>query len=237
MRIVPGQPMDLSARAISDSEILIGWSPPESDGGATITGYKIDYSIDEGASWIVLRESTGTTNTLFRHYELESGVLYRYRVSAVNKVGAGEASEFAEARTYGIPDQPNSLVVSAVSSSQINIQWSPPTYTGGVPITGYILEGSEDGGGRWEVLYNPPPATRSFGHRNLKAGTLYLYRVKAINAIGVGKSTPTQGARTLSEAPDPPRDLTARASGPERIDLRWRIPIYDGGSAIEGYQN
>ena len=233
---VPGPPPNLGAIGVSRSEILLGWSPPENDGGSPVEGYRIEVSLDEGASWRPVREHTGTTTTAFRHRELESGTLYRYRVSAINRIGAGPPSVIAEARTHGVPDPPTSLLADAVSPTQINLWWAPPGYSGGIPVTGYVVEGSSDRGGTWEVLDRTTSATRTYAHTGLRSGTVYVYRVSAINGIGVGRPSETQQARTHSDVPEAPRGLTARAEGPRRIDLRWREPVHDGGEPVTGYQ-
>ena len=232
--VLPGQVRDLSAVAQGRSEILLDWQPPADDGGSPVTGYRIERSADEGASWLTIRANTGTANTSYMDRELGPGTLYRYRVSAVNEVGQGPPSEFAEARTHGPPGPPLDLIAEAVSAEQINLRWSPPDTDGGRPVTGYVLEFSSDGGGDWEVL-SRLAGELTYGHRGLRAGTVYHYRVSAVNEIGVGLPSQTAEARTLAGLPDPPRDLTARAAGADRIDLRWRAPAHDGGSAVTGY--
>ena len=231
---LPSQVRDLSAVAQGRSEVLLEWQPPATEGGSPITGYRIERSTDEGASWLTLRANTGTANTAYLDRELEAGTLYRYRVSAVNAVGRGPPSDFAEARTHGPPGPPLDLVAEAVSEEQINLRWSPPDTDGGRPVTGYVIEFSSDGGGTWDVLSRLADE-RTYGHRGLRSGTVYRYRVSAVNEIGMGLPSQTAEARTLSDVPDPPRDLTARAAGADRIDLRWRVPAHDGGSAVTGY--
>ena len=231
---VPGQPTDLGAIAASRNEILLGWSPPRDDGGSPIIGYKIESSTDGGASWTTVRSNTGTTNTAYRHGNLQPGTMYRYRVSAVNEVGAGEPSEYAEARTHGPPSAPASLFAEAVSPSQINLRWSEPDHDGGLSVTGYLIEYSDDGGGAWEVAAETTTET-TYAHRGLRSGTAYHYRVRAINGIGVGAASQQAEATTLADVPDPPRGLTAAASAHDRIELRWQAPGHDGGARITGY--
>ena len=232
--VLPGRARDLSAVAQGRSEILLEWQPPADDGGSPVTGYRIERSADRGASWLTISANTGTANTSYVDRELEPGTLYRYRVSAVSEVGRGPPSAFAEARTHGPPGRPRDLVAEVVSAEQINLWWSPPDSDGGRPVTGYVLEFSSDGGGDWEVL-SRLAGERTYGHRGLRSGTVYRYRVSAVNEIGVGLPSQTAEARTHADVPDPPRDLAARAAGADRIDLRWRAPAHDGGSAVTGY--
>ncbi len=233
---VPGRPTNLGAIAVSRNEILLGWTAPEDDGGSPVEGYRIEVSLDEGATWRIVRDHTDNTNTAFRHGELEPNTLYRYRVAAINQAGTGDPSEIAEARTHGVPDAPVSLLAEAVSPTQINLWWAPPGYTGGIPVTGYVVEGSKDRGGTWEVLERTAATTSTYAHEGLRSGTVYVYRVSAMNGIGVGSPSETYQARTHSDVPEAPRNLSAQAEGPRRIGLRWREPGHDGGEEIEGYR-
>ena len=46
---------------------------------------------------------------------------------------------------------PMSLVVEFVSRDTVTLRWSPPEDTGGVPLSGYIIEQLEGKSGRWKV--------------------------------------------------------------------------------------
>lgn len=231
---VPGQPTDLSAHAQSQSTISLEWHTPLTDGGSLITGYKIERSDDGGGTWSTIRPNTGTREILYIDRELEVGTLYRYRVSAVNGIGVGPASEYAEARTHGPPSAPHSLVASAISTTQINLWWNPPDNDGGRSVTGYVLYSSDDGGGSWNVIGNLTDE-RTFSHRDLKPGRRYQYRVRAVNAVGAGPYSSISEATTKADVPDAPYDLSARPMSTSRIDIRWRAPENDGGSPVTGY--
>ena len=232
---LPGKVMDLGARAVSSSEILLGWSPVTSTGGVGLLGYRIEISLDAGATWQIVRRDTGTLNTAYHHKNLTSGTTYRYRVSALNMVGYGKSSEYAEARTHGPPLAPKDLIAETVSQSQINLTWISPDDNGGVPLTGYLIEFSADGGGEWNVVTETAVET-SYAHKSLRAGTTYRYRVSAINGIGIGEASGFTETRTLSSVADPPRGLIAVPGGHDRIELSWQVPAFDGGAAITGYQ-
>ena len=71
---------------VSDRRVDLMWTAPASDGGQSIT----DYEYEQGGSgtWI----STGSTATSYTIRNLTNGQPYRFRVRAVNRVGAGAAS-------------------------------------------------------------------------------------------------------------------------------------------------
>ena len=89
---VPGAPTSLSAIASGSTQIDLSWTAPGSDGGSSITGYKIEISSDSGANWTVHVATTGNPATTYSHIGLAAGTTRHYRVSAINANGAGAPS-------------------------------------------------------------------------------------------------------------------------------------------------
>ena len=94
----PGEPTGLTATADGQTEIDLSWDAPSADGGADITGYKIEVSTN-GSSWSDLEANTRSTSTSYSHSSLTAGSTRHYRVSAINSVGTGPASNLAAAKT------------------------------------------------------------------------------------------------------------------------------------------
>ena len=96
----PGAPTGLTATAEGPEDIDLSWTAPSSIGGAAITGYKIEFSINGGTTWYDLVADTGATDTTHSHSSnLSAGNTRHYRVSAINPGGAGPASNVAFATT------------------------------------------------------------------------------------------------------------------------------------------
>ena len=96
----PGAPTGLTATAEGPEDIDLSWTAPSSIGGAAITGYKIEFSINGGTTWSDLVADTGATDTTRSHSSnLNAGTTRHYRVSAINPGGAGPASNVAFATT------------------------------------------------------------------------------------------------------------------------------------------
>ena len=94
----PGAPTGLTATADGQTEIDLSWTAPSDDGGATITGYKIEVSTNE-SSWSDLVANTRSTSTSYSHTRLTTESTRHYRVSAINSAGTGEASDTDSATT------------------------------------------------------------------------------------------------------------------------------------------
>ena len=96
---VPGPPTSLSASASGTTAIDLSWTAPADNGGRDISGYKVEVSSDSGTTWTVLEATTGTTATTYAHTGLTAGSTRHYRVSAINTIGTGAASNTDSATT------------------------------------------------------------------------------------------------------------------------------------------
>src|SRR5207244_4143630 len=144
-------PTNLTATAVSSSEIHLSWTAPTGV-GLVVTGYEIERSTDGGSTWSTL-VNTCATSTRCSDTGLPHTTTFTYRVSAINSVGTGPPSTTASATTLAVaPSPPTGLAASASSSSQISLSWTAPTDNGGSAITGYKIERSTDGGTTWSTL-------------------------------------------------------------------------------------
>jgi len=76
----------------SDSQVTLTWSPPSDDGGAAITDYLVEYATAGSDLWLPLNDGTSTA-TSATITGLTNGQQYNFRISAVNSVGIGDASQ------------------------------------------------------------------------------------------------------------------------------------------------
>ena len=95
----PDQPTGLTATANGATQIDLAWVGPADNGGATISGYRIEVSADAGTTWTDLLANTGTTSVTYSHTGLTRGSTRHYRVSAINANGTGAASDPTSATT------------------------------------------------------------------------------------------------------------------------------------------
>ncbi|MDC8438062.1 MAG: fibronectin type III domain-containing protein, partial [Candidatus Nitrosotenuis sp.] len=96
----PGAPT-LSGTRISPTQINLSWSAPSNDGGATITGYKIEYKIGTNSYLTLTNKAVGTT---YSHTGLLSNT-YSYRVYAINSAGIGAPSNEISIQTQAPPKE------------------------------------------------------------------------------------------------------------------------------------
>ena len=94
----PGSPTGLTASGNGQTQIDLRWTAPTRDGGAAVTGYRIEVSEDR-TIWNDLEPDTGSTATAYSHAGLTAGTTRHYRVSAINSAGTGSASNIATGTT------------------------------------------------------------------------------------------------------------------------------------------
>ncbi|MCE2398672.1 MAG: fibronectin type III domain-containing protein [Gemmatimonadetes bacterium] len=233
---VPDPPTDLQAEANGTSQIDLAWDAPEYDGGAAVSGYRIEVS-EEGDMWTELVANTGSTSTAHTHDNLPPATTRHYRVFALNEVGASLPSDTAAATTDpDFADPPTGLSAEANGPYEIELSWTEPVYTGGVPVTGYRIEVLARGGEWTELVDDTRSTSTSHRHERLRPASTRSYRVSAINAAGVGDPSEVATATTDPVVPDAPTALTVEADGTSRLLLSWTVPEYDGGAEITGYR-
>ena len=107
----PSAPTNLTATPSGQTRIDLSWSAPADNGGAAITGYRIEVSTD-GSSWGNLVANTASSATSYSHTGLTAGSARHYRVSAINSAGTGPASNVAIATTDSAEADPDLVVQS-----------------------------------------------------------------------------------------------------------------------------
>ena len=220
---VPGAPTNLGVTA-NDQEVELSWTAPASNGGQSIT----DYEYEQGGSgtWI----STGGTDTDYTVFNLTNGQPYRFRVRALNSVGAGAPSAASANVTPATePDAPTNLSAT-VSDRSVDLIWTAPASNGGATILRYEYE--LDFSGAWISTGGTATSTTV---RNLTNGQFYDFRVRALNSVGAGQASGSESATPTATlvAPDAPFGLSA-TPGNRQVTLSWVQP--SGGAALTHYE-
>jgi fibronectin type 3 domain-containing protein len=169
---VPGSPVNLRANP-GDGLIILSWSLPYNNGGATIIGYKLYWSIIPNGSY----EMVPVTGSSYVHTGLENGVTYYYKVSAVNQVGEGPMSAAITSEPVAKPLAVVDLL-AARSNGNIVLTWTDPNPSS-ADILGYrIYRGIQSGS---ETLYDVSSST-TYTDEYAESGVPYYYMVTALNS-------------------------------------------------------
>ena len=159
---------------------------------------------------------------------LTNGTEYAYQIRALNRSGAGPASDGASATPLGKPVAPTGLNADA-GDGQVTLSWTAATADATrAPVTRY--EYNTDGGTTFTSIPDSGPSTDNYTVLGLTNLTTYTFAVRAVNVIGEGPSA-TEDAAPASATPAAP-DLSATA-GDTQVKLEWADP---DDSSIDKYQ-
>jgi chitodextrinase len=132
------------------------------------------------------------------------------------------------------PTAPTNLMASAVSSSQINLNWAASTDN--VGVTGYLVQRSP-GAGSTNFIQIATPTGTNYSDTSLTAATTYNYRVQAVDAAGnlSGYSGVASVTTLVSDTTPPtaPTNLVASAVSSSQINLSWTVSTDNVG--VTGY--
>jgi len=121
---VPSEPLDLVAVG-EESSIVLSWTLPLNDGGNAVTGYNIYRGTAAGEEAFIAYVENGLTYT---DIDVEVGVTYYYKVTAVNSAGEGAYSNEASAAPLAPPtvqSAPQNLQAAASSTSAVLTREAP----------------------------------------------------------------------------------------------------------------
>jgi hypothetical protein len=167
--------------------------------------------------------------------------VYHYRAVAETargrRHGADEILMTAACPTSAPPTAPSWLRVTAVSPSQIHLQWDDNSST----ETGFGIERKQGCCSPWTPLPAAPANATTAESVGLACNTTYAYRVWAFNGAGPSATTNEAGTTTLACAPaappTAPSALQAVLSAPSQVSLSWQDNSSDEtGFAVERKQ-
>ncbi|XP_059094392.1 twitchin-like [Tigriopus californicus] len=228
----------------------LAWDPPESDGGAEITHYEIEYMEKNMGLWQTGKVLTvdqvknmggmihGTCDGLIE------GCEYQFRIKAINKGGPSLPSDPSEsiiAKTRFLKPflhQPGmyDITIKKGRTFRYDIWYGgepPPTVVwerNGVVLKSDDRIAIENFGKKTVYCERNTVVTVTKSERATDAGH---YKIRLICEGGTFEAT---GFVNVLDVPEKPRNLRPDEVRAEHIKLSWAPPEDDGGSPITGYQ-
>lgn len=199
---VPGKPTSVTLVEAVKDYMVLSWTAPAHNGGADVRGYFVDYRTVKGdvvGKWHEMNHQALTTTT-YKAENLKENVFYEFQVRAMNMAGVSKASVPSAALeckewTITVPGGPVGLHVLEVRDTSVVVLWEPPTFNGRTPVNGYYLDLKETSAGEegWKAVHEKVNKNKYMKVTGLKAGTSYVFRVRAQNLAGVGKPSAVLG--------------------------------------------
>ena len=210
----PAAPSSLTAVAASTSQINLAWAASATTG--------VTYSVFSGTSAgsVTTPIASGLAGTSFAATGLSASTTYYYAVKAVLSGTSSAASNTASATTQAPvpPAAPTSLIATAVSTSQINLNWTASSTSG---VTYTVYKGST-------VAASGLSGT-SYSVTGLSASTAYSFTVFAVSSTGTSTASNAASATTQTPVtPTAPSSLSATAISSSQINLSWAASLSSG---------
>ncbi|XP_021698636.1 Down syndrome cell adhesion molecule-like protein Dscam2 isoform X6 [Aedes aegypti] len=234
-----GAPLNLSARPISSTEILVNWMPPTYElRHGEIQGYSIGFrsmhtnSNSYNYTSVSGDGEDGTGELLLGN--LAKYTRYTIVASAFNQVGSGPQSEPVTAQTMeDVPSKPpEDIRCSSTSSTSIKVSWQPPPqqHMNGL-LQGYTVyyESVSE-----ESISNGDMETRKTSSliaslTSLRKFSNYSVQVLAYTRMGDGVISPPVFCQTEEDAPEAPSDIKIAISSPSSLYVSWLPPNEPNG--------
>nr|XP_034196081.1 Down syndrome cell adhesion molecule-like protein Dscam2 isoform X9 [Osmia lignaria] len=235
-----GPPINLAARALSSSEILITWSPPlpelrHGDIQGFNVGYRETSSANPSYNFSSVSGDGEEGGAELRLTGLRPYTKYTLVVQAYNQVGSGPLSEPLLTQTLeDVPSMPPEDVrCAALTSQSLQVTWEPPpnTHSNGI-IQGYKLHYEPILADIWrsvdemEVRKTSALTTVLTG---LRKYTNYTIQVLAFTRVGDGVPTIATYCQTEEDVPGSPADIKVVVSSPQALFISWLPPLEPNG--------
>uniref|UniRef100_A0A8D0B9U3 Immunoglobulin-like and fibronectin type III domain-containing protein 1 n=1 Tax=Salvator merianae TaxID=96440 RepID=A0A8D0B9U3_SALMN len=188
-KVFPGPPAPPKIVSASKEVISLSWAAPHKTGNSRILGYRVEKCKKGSNSWTPVTD-VPITERKYKVTDLKEGLLYEFRVAAINSAGVGEASAPSEAVFARDPMKPPDIVrdlkVVSTDYGSISLSWMKPESEEDRPVKGYIIEMRHCDILKWTQCNTLPIAATSYIVRGLKAREMYFLRVRAMNDGGLG---------------------------------------------------
>ena len=218
-----------------DGSIAVSWNKP-SNGGSTITRYRVRYGTTcSGSSNVYTTGANSTSTTLSSG--ISNGTRYYVKVQARNSKGYGLYSSCFSATPQASASKPSAPSAPSLSAGDgsIAVSWNKPS-NGGSTITRYRVRYGTTCSGSSNVYTTGANSTSTTLSSGISNGTRYYVKVQARNSKGYGlysscfSATP-QASASKPSAPSAP----SLSAGDGSIAVSWNKPS-NGGSTITRYR-
>ncbi|XP_017548801.1 receptor-type tyrosine-protein phosphatase S isoform X14 [Pygocentrus nattereri] len=211
----PGTPIVTETTATS---ITITW---DSGNPEPVLHYNIQYRAKSPESKFETMESIATTR--YSIGGLSPNTEYEIRVSAVNTIGQGPASEPVEARTgeQAPASPPRNIQARIISHSTMMVRWEEPEEPNG-QIKGYRVYYTMDPSqsmNLWQIHNVQDSMITTI--QNLVASETYTIRVLAFTSVGDGPFSDPIHVKVLQGVPGQPSRFQISEVSDTAIELTW----------------
>lgn len=197
----PGIPL-ITKSEITATELRLNWSEPESN-GSKILHYRIEYSERTPCS---IEISTKENVNEFTIKNLASETSYKFKIQAVNEIGAGQWSVPLKLTTWPPPPEPPILECTGVGPNFIRLKWGEGK---NIDFTKYYVEMYNNRTKNYQEIYRGNGyMCKVYKLHKLQEQTEYIFRIYAeTDNAGAGDWSPEYRFKTSAILPSSIKQL------------------------------
>ncbi|XP_075966390.1 myomesin-2 [Anarhichas minor] len=235
----PGAPSGIYAAEIDRTYVVLSWKAPGYSSKAPMWYYIEKCMVDSGA-WQRVNTQVPIRSPRYAVFDLSEGKKYKFRILSANIHGASEPSEptgpIETLQLKGVPSAPGQVVATRETNTSLLIQWAPPKEPNN--LIGYYIDQCVKGSKDWISANHKPHKSCKFVVSGLATGETYIFRVQAINELGLSDESQESAPLTVKAAltnPSAPYDIALLNCDGHSMVLNWKKPLQSGGANIKEY--
>ncbi|MCI4376782.1 hypothetical protein PGIGA_G00192200 [Pangasianodon gigas] len=235
----PGAPSNIYASETDRTYVVLSWSPPVYHNRAPMW-YYIEKTLAGSNSWQRVNTQVPVRSPRYAVFNLAEGKEYLFRILSANMHGTSEPSKpTAPIKTQelrGVPSAPGQVVATRETDTSVLIQWAPPKEPNN--LIGYYIDLCVKGSKNWISANHKPHKKTEFVVHGLKTGETYVFRVQAINELGLSEESQESAPLSVKAAlklPSAPYDIALLHCDGQSMVLSWKRPVSCGGAEVTDY--
>ncbi|XP_055448329.1 fibronectin type III domain containing protein 3C1-like [Psammomys obesus] len=204
----PPTPLPPKLKEAGVYSLSLEWCAPKNLSPNDIVTYVLE--MDEAKYGLGFKPKYNGEDLCCTVRNLQRNTTYKFRIFAYNLEGrsnsSGEVRYSTRPASPGCPKKP--YVMGAIQARQVKIGWDSPKDNGGMNISSYSLEVSENSNGAnlWNIIYNG--TLQEFLYDDLQPGTTYKLRVFCTSSIGQSQPSEVLTIQTPTLPPESCRSLS-----------------------------
>ncbi|KAF7660448.1 hypothetical protein LDENG_00280920 [Lucifuga dentata] len=232
-KFLPSPPAKPTVIDSSRSSVTLSWNKPLFDGGAVVTGYKVEYRKTTEDDWSV--GVLNTDKTQFTVTGLTPGAEYVFTVRSINKIGISEPSPETDPQVAMEREEEPRFDISNEMRKTLRVK-DGSSFTLTVPFTGKPVPSvswdKEDVDLRVRGIINTTSSVTSITIEKATRDDSGKYTVKLQNVAGTASLI--FNVRVL-DSPGPPTRIAVKDVTKTSVTVTWDIPENEGGAPVKNY--
>ncbi len=191
----PATPTGLTATPVSHNEINLEWNLV-----SNASRYRVYRSLSSNSGYVQIDSVSSPATTYVDSTGLQPVTLYFYKIAAVNGIGTSAlaAAVFAQTNTPPAPAAPTNLIVTTVSTTALQLDWTASVSSN---ITKYKIYRRGPSDVDFVQIDSVPEVVLTYTNTGLIENSTYFYKLIAAHPWGVSDFTGQISGNTMQAVP------------------------------------